>query len=75
MLGALKLVTAGVAIGLLVAAALGRFLVALLHGVSALDPLVFAAVTLIIVVAAALAAYLPALRAARVSPTGALRFE
>ncbi len=62
---------AGLALALLVS----RFLSSLLFGVGTLDPFTFAAVTGILVLTALLAALLPALRAARVNPVTALRFE
>ncbi len=67
------LAVAGVALGLLGAAWLTRFLTAQLYGVQRLDPLTFAVVPLILVCVAGLAAWLPARRAAAVSPLQALR--
>ena len=73
--GALRLLAAGVLLGLIGAFALTRFLSAFLFGVSANDPATFAVVSLVLAVVALLASYLPALRATRVDPLAALRAE
>jgi len=72
---ALALTGIGVIIGLGAAAAVAQLMRTLLFGVSPLDPLSFAVVTLILVVAAAFASFLPACRATAVNPVQALKAE
>jgi predicted permease len=69
------LVAAGLAIGLVGAMLVTRVLASQLYGVSATDPLTYAAVVAVLALVALLAAYLPARRAARVNPMVALRAE
>ena len=69
------LAAVGVLIGLGGAAAITRFMGALLYGVGALDPLTYAAVALALTAAAGLASWLPARRAAAVDPAEALTAE
>jgi predicted permease len=73
--GGLRLVLLGAAIGLALAALAGRLVAGLLYQVSAFDLAAFSSVTVVLGLAATLAAWLPARRAARISPSTALRAE
>jgi predicted permease len=72
---ALKLTLCGFVAGLLGAAAVARLLRGFLFGVSALDPVTFAAVSILLAVVALLAAYVPAHRASKLDPIVTLRSE
>lgn len=65
----------GAAIGLLCAAAFARLLGSLLYGVSALDPVTFAAVAVLALATTTLACYFPANRATKADPMTSLRSE
>ena len=69
------LVTLGLGVGLGLGVALNQLLSSLLFGVEAHDPLTYAAVSFVLLLAAGLAALVPALRALRVDPIRALRYE
>jgi putative ABC transport system permease protein len=71
----LQLAVVGVAIGLVAAFALSRLIQSLLFGVGALDPITFVGTPLLLAAVALLASYVPALRATRVDPITALRYE
>jgi putative ABC transport system permease protein len=71
----LTLVLTGIAIGIAGALMLTRFLTSLLFGVTPTDGVTFVAVSLVFFVVAMLAALIPALRAMRVDPLVALRYE
>ena len=75
MASGLKLVAAGIVLGLAGALALTRLLRALLFGVTAYDPVAFATNAALLLAVAAVACALPALRAARVDPLRALRTD
>jgi ABC-type antimicrobial peptide transport system permease subunit len=65
----------GAALGLVAAAGLTRLMSSLLFGVSALDPVTYAAVSVLLITAAVMASYLPARRAMAIDPVRALQAE
>jgi putative ABC transport system permease protein len=67
-----RLTLAGVGLGLAGAALLSRVMASQLYGVSATDPMTFAAVAVVLTVVALTAAYIPARRTARMDPVLAL---
>jgi predicted permease len=70
-----KLVLAGVVIGVGTALASTRLLAALLFGVKAVDPLAFAAMSIVMIGVGMSASYMPARRASNVDPITALRSD
>ncbi len=64
---------AGIALGLPAAFLLSRVMATLVYGVTATDPLTFAALPVLVVAVTAAACYLPARRAARIDPVAAIR--
>jgi putative ABC transport system permease protein len=71
----LRLSLVGVAVGILVALAVTRFLTAMLFGVTSTDPLTFGAVCLLLLAVAAAASFVPAWSAANLDPIRSLRAE
>ena len=69
------LTLAGVGIGIVGAVALARFIEALLYEVPPHDPFTYVSASIMLTAVALLASYIPALRAARVDPLIALRYE
>ena len=72
---AVLLAAAGVAAGIAGALALTHVIEGMLFGVNAIDPALYLGVAALLIAIAAFSAYIPAARAARVSPATALRYE
>jgi putative ABC transport system permease protein len=71
----LKLILAGIVIGIMGALVLTRLLSSMLYGVGTSDPSTFGSVSLFLAAVALLASYIPARRAMRMNPLLALRRE
>jgi putative ABC transport system permease protein len=71
----LWLIGAGMAMGLAASLVVNKVLASELFGVTARDPATFAAVAVVVMAAGSAACWFPALRATRVNPVVALRFE
>jgi predicted permease len=69
----MRLALVGVVLGIAAAYAAAKYMSAMLFGVQARDPLVFVGVPLLLAVIALAAVWVPARRASRVDPLGALR--
>jgi ABC-type antimicrobial peptide transport system permease subunit len=65
----------GIAIGFGIAFVLGRFTASVLYGTSGTDLPTFAVVAVVLLATAVVAVLIPAVRAAHVEPTTALRYE
>jgi predicted permease len=70
-----RLALIGAVVGIALALAGTRYLRSFLFGVSPLDPLTFLAVPFVLILVALLASYIPARRAARVTPLEVLRAD
>jgi ABC-type antimicrobial peptide transport system permease subunit len=71
----LALAIAGAALGVLGALIVSHLMAGLLYRVSPTDPLTFVGVTFVLTAVALAASYIPAMRAMRVDPLVALRYE
>ncbi len=71
----MSLAVAGIASGLVAAAALGRVMASQIYGVSSTDPAIYGAVTATLLLAALLACLVPARRAMQVDPLISIRHE
>ena len=69
------LIGAGVLVGVPVALALTRLVRNQLYGLAPHDPITLISATLVLAVVAGFAGFIPALRASRIDPTQALRYE
>lgn len=72
---ALRMALLGIVIGAAVGFAVTRLMRDLLFGVSAGDPVTFAAVAVLLAAVTMLASYIPARRATKIDPMVALRYE
>jgi predicted permease len=72
---ALRIVAAGLIVGLVASAGATRVLQRFLFGVTPTDPIAFTTVTLLLMAVGLVAAWLPARRATRIDPCAALRSE
>jgi len=72
---ALRIVLAGVIVGIAGAAGVTRVLQRFLFGVTPTDPIAFTTVTVLLIAVGLVAAWLPARRATRIDPCVALRAE
>jgi ABC-type antimicrobial peptide transport system permease subunit len=73
VLQGMRLALVGVILGVAAAYALSRYMSTLLFGVEPRDPLVFVGVPALLVLIALIAVWVPAGRASRIDPLGALR--
>ncbi|HKF56650.1 MAG TPA: ADOP family duplicated permease, partial [Blastocatellia bacterium] len=72
---ALKFGAIGVAVGVVAAIGLTRIMKTLLFEVSPTDPVTLGLVAMFLIIISVMAAYVPALRATRIDPNHALRYE
>ncbi len=71
----MRLALLGVGIGAVASALVAKVLEAYLYGISSVDPVAYLAAVVVLVLVAGAANLVPALRASRVSPMTALRYE
>jgi predicted permease len=69
------MIAVGLGVGVIGAIGVGRAASSLLYGLKGHDPVVFSAAVLVLVLVALSAGYLPALKASRVHPMQALRYD
>lgn len=73
--GGTRLACVGIGAGILAALLLTRFMSSMLFGVHPVDPLTFAAVSVLLLLVVLFASYIPARRATKIDPMVALRYE
>jgi predicted permease len=71
----LKMVLAGVAVGIPVSLAASRWIASFLYGIKAQDPFTYVAIGGLVIAAGFAAAYVPSRRASRVDPMVVLRYD
>jgi ABC-type antimicrobial peptide transport system permease subunit len=71
----ISLVTVGLVTGLAVTMVVTRFMSSLLIGISPWDVKTFAVIAMVLLGATVVASWIPAMRATRVEPIAALRYE
>lgn len=71
----LRMTLVGIGFGIFISWAFGRILASQLYGIEPTDPVTYAVVSVALILVGAFACIVPAVRAMRVSPTKALRWE
>jgi len=71
----LVLTAIGLALGIVGALFLGRFVASLLYGIKPNDPVSFCLVSFLLLLAGIVASYIPSARATKIDPTVAMRYE
>ena len=71
----IALAVVGIFLGLIISLVLTRVLASQLYGISSTDPVTFAAISVLLMFVAVAACYFPALRATKVDPMTAVRYE
>ncbi len=75
LLRGLRLVAAGIVVGILASLELTRFIASQIWGISATDPATFVGVAILLTIVALAACWIPARRAMKIEPMEALRYE
>jgi putative ABC transport system permease protein len=75
ILQAMRSVGIGLAVGIVAALALTRYMSAVLYGVGSWDPYVFTGITALLAAVALIASYVPARRATTIDPIVALKYQ